>query len=212
VVDDRVLIAEALAVLLRTTGRFTVTSRTVSTADPASIAASGPALVLIGAGATPAPVVSFVGALHALSPGLPAVIVADSQDANLIRCVLDEGVGAVVLSTADGEDLILAIDQVLRGHTALPAGWQDTLTGDGDGALTGLSRRQLEVLGLLADGRSYQQISERLFISLNTVKYHVRTIYERLGVRNRLAAVRIFERSAAAVARENSRASAHRFD
>ena len=56
-----------------------------------------------------------------------------------------------------------------------------------------LSKRQLEVLELLAQGCSYEQIGVRLFISLNTVKFHVQSIFSRLGVRNRMAAARILE-------------------
>jgi LuxR family transcriptional regulator, maltose regulon positive regulatory protein len=51
--------------------------------------------------------------------------------------------------------------------------------------------RQLQVLKLLADGYSYEEIGARLFISLNTVKFHVRSIFHRLGVRNRMAAARV---------------------
>jgi DNA-binding NarL/FixJ family response regulator len=53
-----------------------------------------------------------------------------------------------------------------------------------------LSERQLEVLTLVAEGCSYDEIGARLFISANTVKFHLRSIYMRLGVRNRMAAAR----------------------
>jgi LuxR family maltose regulon positive regulatory protein len=49
----------------------------------------------------------------------------------------------------------------------------------------------MEVLTLLADGCSYEEIGAKLFISLNTVKFHVRSIFMRLGVRNRMAAARL---------------------
>jgi DNA-binding NarL/FixJ family response regulator len=49
----------------------------------------------------------------------------------------------------------------------------------------------MEVLVLLSDGLSYEEIGARLFISLNTVKFHVRSIFLRLGVRNRMAAARL---------------------
>ncbi|MBV8947229.1 MAG: helix-turn-helix transcriptional regulator [Solirubrobacterales bacterium] len=70
------------------------------------------------------------------------------------------------------------------------------LADEQDDPLESLSERQLEVLRLLADGCSYEQIGTRLFITLNTVKFHVRSIFERLGVDNRMAAARVFaERS-----------------
>ena len=52
-----------------------------------------------------------------------------------------------------------------------------------------LSQRELEVLQLIAQGLSNREISERLFLALDTVKGHNRRIFEKLGVRNRTQAV-----------------------
>jgi ATP/maltotriose-dependent transcriptional regulator MalT len=52
-----------------------------------------------------------------------------------------------------------------------------------------LSGRELEVLGLIAQGNSNQQIAEQLFISLHTVKTHARRIHSKLGVERRTQAV-----------------------
>jgi LuxR family maltose regulon positive regulatory protein len=52
-----------------------------------------------------------------------------------------------------------------------------------------LSERELEVLRLIADGLSNQEVAERLFISLSTVKWHTGNIYGKLGVKNRTQAV-----------------------
>jgi len=53
----------------------------------------------------------------------------------------------------------------------------------------GISHRELEVLQLVAEGLSNQEIAERLFVSLNTVKTHSSRIFEKLEVRNRTQAV-----------------------
>jgi|1186.fasta_scaffold539678_1 DNA-binding CsgD family transcriptional regulator len=66
-------------------------------------------------------------------------------------------------------------------------------TGDPDGAslahVDGLTDRQAEILGLLRGGASTDQIAERLSLSRETVRNHVRHVVERLGVRSRLEAV-----------------------
>jgi two-component system, NarL family, response regulator LiaR len=56
-------------------------------------------------------------------------------------------------------------------------------------ARLGLSARELEVLGLMADGFSNQEIAARLFLSLNTIKTHSANIFEKLDVRRRTQAV-----------------------
>lgn len=53
----------------------------------------------------------------------------------------------------------------------------------------GLSQRELEVLKLMADGNSNQEIADSLFLSLNTVKTHVSNIYMKLNVKRRTQAI-----------------------
>jgi DNA-binding CsgD family transcriptional regulator len=53
----------------------------------------------------------------------------------------------------------------------------------------GLSRRELEVLELMATGLSNQEIAERLFVSLNTIKTHSSNVFEKLDVKRRTQAV-----------------------
>jgi LuxR family maltose regulon positive regulatory protein len=52
-----------------------------------------------------------------------------------------------------------------------------------------LTGRELEVLRLMADGLKYKEIAARLFISLNTVRFHVKSIYGKLNVNNRVQAI-----------------------
>ena len=52
-----------------------------------------------------------------------------------------------------------------------------------------LSKRELEILGLLAQGHSNQEIATQLFISLSTVKTHLQNLFEKLDVKRRLQAV-----------------------
>jgi DNA-binding CsgD family transcriptional regulator len=54
----------------------------------------------------------------------------------------------------------------------------------------GLSRREIEVLRLVADGRSAGEIAKQLFISSRTAEHHIQHIYTKLGVSNRAEATR----------------------
>ncbi len=52
-----------------------------------------------------------------------------------------------------------------------------------------LSKRELEILGLLAQGHSNQEIAAKLFVSLSTVKTHIQNLFEKLEVKRRIQAV-----------------------
>jgi len=58
----------------------------------------------------------------------------------------------------------------------------------------GLSKRELDVLQLMAEGLSNQEISERLFVSLNTIKTHSAKVFEKMEVKRRTQAVEMAKR------------------
>jgi LuxR family maltose regulon positive regulatory protein len=72
-------------------------------------------------------------------------------------------------------------------RTSQPAG--RTVAGSMPGLVEPLSKRELEVLALLATGRSNQQIAEELVVALDTVKKHVSRVLDKLGATNRTQAV-----------------------
>lgn len=58
-----------------------------------------------------------------------------------------------------------------------------------DASKLGLSKREVEVLELLAIGLSNQEIADKLFVSLNTIKTHISSIYSKLNVKRRTQAI-----------------------
>lgn len=189
--DERRMIAEALGALVATMPGFAVTAVVAGEAGVCRIAAQPPDLVL--AGVEPGSRVGFglVQALRVKVPEAEVVIVTDALQPDVVKLVLEEGLDGLLLTDMSASDLATSLDEIAHGHAVMPVGWQRMLVDDKDDPLDSLSERQLEVLQLLADGCSYEEIGSRLFITLNTVKFHVRSIFERLGVCNRTAAARI---------------------
>jgi LuxR family maltose regulon positive regulatory protein len=112
-----------------------------------------------------------------------------AQPGGFIRVFVDEGPPVARLlyvaltdSTVPAyiQDILAAFPAV-EPEPAIPTSQQDIL-------LEPLSERELEVLHLIADGLSNAEIAARLFISLNTVKAHTRTIYGKLDVHSRTKA------------------------
>jgi DNA-binding NarL/FixJ family response regulator len=197
IADRRCLFAQALAALLEGMPRFVVTGVHVSHQSHATVVAEKPHVVLVAFGAQDAEWLDFIRSLRLLAPELKVVVVAEALEPGLVRFVLDYGLSGLLMSDTAAGGLGSCLDQVVRGQAVLPAGWQSVLTDVGQDPVRALSQRQLEVLELLADGYSYEQIAARLFISVNTVKFHVRAIFSHLGVHNRMAAARVLGRHAA---------------
>ncbi len=189
--DRRRLIAEALAALIETLEGFTVTGVVAGDEVVPPIAPPKPDLAVVGVGEDTDGVVELVETFTARAPDMNIVLVAERVEPELVRFVLDQRLSGLLLTNTAGPDMAVSLGQVATGHAILPCGWRRALSAEADDPLELLSERQLEVLALLADGCSYEEIGKRLFITLNTVKFHVRSIFLRLGVRNRMAAARV---------------------
>jgi len=192
VADRRALIAEAIAALMGTLPAFAVTGVFCAEHPARSAAAArNPDIALIGVARASPRSVELVGMVREAAPGARIVIVADEMEPDLVKFVLDERINGLLLCDGPAADFAACLSQVMQGHAVLPTGWQRALSGRSEGPLGSLSGRQMQVLMLLSEGCSYAEIGSRLFISLNTVKFHVRSIFVQLGVRNRVAAARM---------------------
>jgi DNA-binding NarL/FixJ family response regulator len=86
----------------------------------------------------------------------------------------------------------------MAGRVVYPAGWQEHATRSDNDPLLALSARQREVLELVSQGCRNDEIAQRLYVSYNTVKFHMHEIYTRLGVRNRVEAAQLYQNAQAA--------------
>lgn len=121
-------------------------------------------------------------------PSLKILLLCEVASPAVIRCAIDGQAEGVALTSDSAEEVILALRHVLKGRAVMPVGWQ-AASREPEAPLAALSEREREVLDLAAAGMSNKEIAERLTISSNTVKFHLRTIYSRLGVRNRVQAL-----------------------
>lgn len=106
---------------------------------------------------------------------------------DMIRCGIEHGVSGVILKSYATKQIREAIAYIATGRTVMPAGWQRALASAACKPL-GLSPRQRQILALVAQGRGNEEIAAELGLSPNTVKFHIRALYARLGVRNRVEA------------------------
>jgi two-component system nitrate/nitrite response regulator NarP len=101
--------------------------------------------------------------------------------------------GAAFVSKSEQPSVLLeTIDSVAAGRMVFP---YIDVRAVYDNPLTTLTRRELEVLSDLSSGRTNKQIARDLGVSLNTVKFHVRNLFQKLGVNSRSQAIAMYFRS-----------------
>ncbi len=137
---------------------------------------------------------SSVGLLEDLlreDPMAPIVLYTGyTGSESMLHEAVRAGARGFVLKTSPAPRLTGALRAVAAGGTYVDPELAGQLAEDGElQLLNALSARELEVLELLADGLNGQMIAERLFLSPETVRTHVRNATSKLGARTRVQAV-----------------------
>ncbi len=137
-----------------------------------------------------------VGVLQAISrAALPTRVVLLSADVEgpTVYAAVAGGAGAYLSKASSAEHICDAIAAVARGEVVLPAEIQAGLAAQiqtqARPAGPALTAREAQVLALIAQGLSAPAIGRELHLSPATIKTHLRTLYEKLGVSDRAAAV-----------------------
>ena len=127
--------------------------------------------------------------------GLPTrvLLLSAHLESDTVYEAVAGGVAAYLSKSAPGERICAAIAAVARGEVILPAEVQAGLAAEirlrSDHARPALSPRESEVLRLIAEGLTAPAVGRELHLSTATVKSHLKTLYEKLGVSDRAAAV-----------------------
>jgi two-component system nitrate/nitrite response regulator NarL len=122
------------------------------------------------------------------------VILSAFEDSATVYRAIASGARAYLHKVVSGEMLCRTIMAVARGETVIPPSLQGGLASEirarrerADDPL--LTKRELEILRLAAEGLSAPEIAERLVVSVTTVKTHLQHVYAKLEVSDRTAAV-----------------------
>lgn len=126
-----------------------------------------------------------------MSPAAAVILLADDSDRTWTREALRAGVRGVLPRDATPSQIISAIEAAAAGLVVLPAeDLESVLAAPRPARSTeSLSPREIEVLGMLAEGSSNKAIAYRLGISEHTIKFHVTSIMTKLNAGSRTEAV-----------------------
>lgn len=110
---------------------------------------------------------------------------------DLVARSLAQGAAGYLSKSLEGEDLVRAIEAVHAGRVVVPSrpAGRDRMAGDWPGKAMGLTAREAEIIALITQGLSNQEIAARSYLSINSVKTYIRTAYRKMGVTSRSQAV-----------------------
>lgn len=122
--------------------------------------------------------------------GAPRVLVVTTYDSDADTLpAIEAGATGYLLKDAPPEDLAAAVRTAAAGRTTLAPAVAERLMNRLRAPGTALTRRETEVLTLVAEGLSNQAVGHHLYLTEGTVKSHLARIYTKLGVDSRTAAV-----------------------
>ncbi|WP_431936545.1 response regulator [Micromonospora sp. RP3T] len=191
IADDHPVVRAGLRAVLETEPGLVVVAEAATAEEAVARAAGGDVDVVLmdmrfGVGP------SGVEATAAITarPHAPRVLIVTTYDSDADTLpAIEAGATGYLLKDASPDELAAAVRAAAAGRTALAPAVADRLMNRLRTPDTALTRRETEVLGLVADGLSNQAVGRRLHLTEGTVKSHLSRIYTKLRVDSRTAAV-----------------------
>ena len=205
IADDHRLMREGTAALLGTDPRIEVVGLAKDGREAIELAASrDPDVALLDINMPALRGIEACAVLRERHPDIEVLILTVSEHEPDLYAALRVGASGYLLKDMPPDELLEAVLEAGRGEPriaprmagALLAELADDAEGAAPDPFEGLSEREREVLGLLAEGLRNREIAERLVITEATVKTHVRHVLEKLRFRNRAEAAAFAARHA----------------
>jgi DNA-binding NarL/FixJ family response regulator len=207
VVDDQRIVREGLSLLLRTTPGVELVGAAENGRQALDLIAElAPDVVLMDLGMPELDGVEATRAVRENHPGVQVIVLTTYSDDEPVFAALRAGARGYLTKDAEADELARAIRRVHEGKAMLDSDVQARLLDRLDAppapaaapAISGpaaprpddLTSREVEVLGLIAQGLSNAEIARDLVLSEATVKTHINRLFAKTGVRDRAQAVR----------------------
>ncbi|MEM7549120.1 MAG: response regulator transcription factor [Bacteroidota bacterium] len=119
-------------------------------------------------------------------PRVEVIVHSVYEDSDYVFDALQAGATGYITKGSDRMNLIHALDEILNGGAPMSTKIANMVVRSFQrNPASPLSKRETQVLALLAKGKTYQHISNELFVSVETIKSHVKRIYSKLHVHNK---------------------------
>jgi two-component system, NarL family, response regulator LiaR len=126
------------------------------------------------------------------SAGAKVVVYSWNLDPRMIEEVVARGASGYLSKVLTGPQIVAALERVLDGEIVILPGLRESSVdgaGDWPGRSLGLTPREAEIIALITQGLTNDEIAKRAFLSINSVKTYIRTAYRKMNVSSRSQAV-----------------------
>ncbi|MDR5708471.1 MAG: response regulator transcription factor [Armatimonadota bacterium] len=201
VVDDTTLVRQGLRSLLEHRERIDLVGEAASAQEAYELLeALRPDVVLVDQEMPGLDLVEAIRLFKSRLPEVEVIVLAEWADEEQAFRAIEAGATGYVLKDIHIENLVRAIEGVTSGRTLIHPRITRQLVErfrllmrerqDQNGSiLGGLTSRELEILLQMVKGATDREIASRMFLSATTVKSHIRSIFRKIGARNRTQAV-----------------------
>lgn len=189
--DDHAIVRAGLAQLLRTTDDLVLVGEAADGGHAVRLAAElRPDVVLMDLSMPGTDGVQATARIVADNPDVHVLVLTSFSDQSRILGALEAGADGYLLKHSEPEDILVGIREVVRGGSPLDPKAARVLLAKHRSPEPGtrLTDREREVLGMVGEGLPNKTIARRLGITERTVKAHLTSVYQRLGVADRTQA------------------------
>jgi DNA-binding NarL/FixJ family response regulator len=191
IIEDNVELREAYDLLLRNNNDYKVVGLYDDCESALKhFAKDGPEVLLVDLNLPGMSGLTGISKFKKINPDVKILVVTVHDDSPHVFDALCAGAIGYITKDANLQELILAIDQVVNGGAPMSAKIANMIVKSFHiNPKTPLTDRETDVLKQLAQGKTYGYIADDLNVSKDTVKTHIRHIYEKLQVNNKSDAV-----------------------
>jgi DNA-binding NarL/FixJ family response regulator len=122
-------------------------------------------------------------------PNAKVIAISNNNENSIIQRMLQSGASGYILKNASADELVQCIREAVEGKTALSEDVKTILQSAKLGNLPKITRREAEILQLLAQGLTSPEIAEKMFVSPLTIETHRRNLIQKFEVSNSAALI-----------------------
>ncbi len=196
IVDDHILFREGVAAIIGAEKDIEISGLAGSVREAIELASRvGPDVILMDYDLPDGTGVDATRQILARQPGCKVIFLTVVEEDEVLIAAVRSGAKGYLLKTIHPKKLLAAMRSVVQGESAISRSMTLRLMEElartkapesqNERASDILTRREQDVLRVLATGLTNQEISEKLYLSTNTVKHHIHTIFDKLKITNR---------------------------